>query len=256
MNKTTRLKRPQVPKPEEMFPFDNLTERPKYGGVQMTHETDIPHADTLRQEAAALVIAEANARDDADDALQDQIDDNKQGILDEADARIAADAVLQEEIEVIEASSDVKDIVGTKADLDAYDTSTLGDRDIIKVISDETHNDETTYYRWDKTNSVFELIGEEGPYYTQSAVDALLDDKADKTDTYTKTDVDDALAVRDGDIADINGKAVQAATDTTIGDNTEKLLTPAGVMRQWVDITQSGLPANPDANTFYYVVGQ
>ena len=101
MIKTTRLKRPQVPKPEEMFPFDNLTDRPKYGGVEMTHETDIPHADTLRQEAAALVITEANARDDADDALQAQIDDNKQGILDEADARIAADGNLQSEIDAI-----------------------------------------------------------------------------------------------------------------------------------------------------------
>lgn len=247
MIKTTKLKRPQVPKPEEMFPFDNLTDRPKYGGVQMTHETDIPHADTLRQEAAALVIAEANARDDADDALQAQIDDNKQGILDEADARIAADAVLQEEIEVIEASSDVKDIVGTKAELDAYDTSTLGDRDIIKVISDETHNNETTYYRWDKTNSVFTLIGEEGPYYTQSAVDALLDDKADKSDTYTKSEVDDAVDA-------IGDKGVQAETDTTIADNTENLLTVKGMMRQFVDITNSGLPANPDPYTFYYTV--
>ena len=247
MIKTTRLKRPQVPKPEEMFPFDNLTDRPKYGGIQMTHETDIPHADTLRQETAALVIAEANARDDADDALQSQIDDNKQCILDEADARIAADAALQEEIEVIEASSDVKDIVGTKAELDDYDTSTLGDRDIIKVISDETHNNETTYYRWDKTNSVFNLIGEEGPYYTQSAVDALLDDKADKSDTYTKSEVNDA-------IAGIGSKGVQAETDTTIAENNEKLLTVKGMMRQYVDITNTGLPSDPDPNTFYYTV--
>lgn len=177
MIKTTRLKRPQVPKPEEMFPFDNLTDRPKYGGVEMTHETDIPHADTLRQEAAALVITEANARDDADDALQAQIDDNRQGILDEADARIAADGNLQSEIDAIVASSDVKDIVGTKADLNNYDTSTLGNNDIIKVLQDESQNDETTYYRWSTSTETFSLIGAEGPYYTKSAADEKFQEK-------------------------------------------------------------------------------
>lgn len=57
-------------------------------------------------------------------------------------------------------------------------------------------------------------------------------------------------------ISTINGKGVQATTDTTIGANTEKLLTVKGMMRQWVDITQSGLPASPDPDTFYYTVEQ
>lgn len=55
-------------------------------------------------------------------------------------------------------------------------------------------------------------------------------------------------------ISTINGKGVQATTDTTIGSNTEKLLTVKGMMRQWVDITQSGLPVSPDPDTFYYTV--
>lgn len=57
-------------------------------------------------------------------------------------------------------------------------------------------------------------------------------------------------------ISTINGKGVQATTDTTIGANAEKLLTVKGMMRQWVDITQSGLPASPDPDTFYYTVEQ
>lgn len=52
----------------------------------------------------------------------------------------------------------------------------------------------------------------------------------------------------------LQNKAVQAATDTTLGANTEKLLTVEGMMRQFVDITDSGLPASPDPDTFYYVV--
>ena len=58
------------------------------------------------------------------------------------------------------------------------------------------------------------------------------------------------------DISTINGKGVQATTDTTISANTEKLLTVKGMMRQWVDITQTGLPASPDPDVFYYTVEQ
>lgn len=55
-------------------------------------------------------------------------------------------------------------------------------------------------------------------------------------------------------ITAINGKGVQATTDTTIGANTENLLTVKGMLRQFVDITNTGLPASPDPDTFYYVV--
>ena len=55
-------------------------------------------------------------------------------------------------------------------------------------------------------------------------------------------------------ISTINGKGVQATTDTTIGANTENLLTVKGMLRQWVDITNTGLPASPDPDVFYYVV--
>ena len=79
------------------------------------------------------------------------------------------DTGLQRQIDAITASSDVKDIVGTYAELEAYDTSTLGNNDIIKVLKDETHDNETTYYRWNTTTQTFTLIGEEGPYLTPSA---------------------------------------------------------------------------------------
>lgn len=83
-----------------------------------------------------------------------------------------ADINLQSQIDAITASSDVKDIVGTYAALQAYDTSTLGNNDIIKVLQDETHDNETTYYRWSTTTETFTLIGEEGPYYTKSEADS------------------------------------------------------------------------------------
>ena len=55
-------------------------------------------------------------------------------------------------------------------------------------------------------------------------------------------------------ISAIKNKGVQATTDTTLGANTENLLTVKGMMRQWVDITNSGLPASPDPDVFYYTV--
>lgn len=124
--------------------FNELTDRPKYANEEMTSETNIPS-----------VSAETTARQEADNSLQQQID-------------------------ALAASSDVTDIVGTYAALQAYDTSKLSDNDIIKVLQDETHDNETTYYRWSTSTETFTLIGEEGPYYTKSATDTLLAGKQDK----------------------------------------------------------------------------
>ena len=81
-----------------------------------------------------------------------------------------ADNGLQAQIDAITASSDVTDIVGTYAELQAYDTTSLPPNSIIKVLQDESRNDETTYYRWVITGGVgsWVLIGEEGPYYTKA----------------------------------------------------------------------------------------
>ena len=87
-----------------------------------------------------------------------------------------ADIGLQGQIDAITSSSDVKDIVGTYTDLQNYDTSTLGNDDIIKVLQDSTHNNAMTYYRWVITGGVgaWSYIGQEGPYYTKSEIDDTL----------------------------------------------------------------------------------
>lgn len=118
--------------------------------------------------------------------IEDEIEDRIEGdealhgeIVDEAEARDAADQEIWTEIETIEAASDVVDVVGTYAELQAYDTSTLHDKDLIKVLQDETRDDAITYYRWSTTTETFSYVGEEGPYYTQSQTDTLLDGKQD-----------------------------------------------------------------------------
>lgn len=66
---------------------------------------------------------------------------------------------LEDEIDDLKNSPDVVDIVATYADLEAYDTSGLGDKDIIRVLADETHNGESSYYRWDKSAETWSFIG-------------------------------------------------------------------------------------------------
>lgn len=98
----------------------------------------------------------------------------------ERDAREAADEEIEQEIEDLRNNTDVVDIVGTHAELEDYDTSKLGDNDIIKVLQDETRDNATTYYKWHKTTEVWEYIGEQGPFYTQDQTDNLLALKQDK----------------------------------------------------------------------------
>lgn len=113
------------------------------------------------------------------EAFKKQIKDLQEGLASEANTRSAADLEIWQEIEAIEASSDVVDVVGTYAELQQYDTSKLHNNDLIKVLQDETHGDAITYYRWNDTTDTFFYVGAEGPYYTASETDTLLAAKQD-----------------------------------------------------------------------------
>ena len=107
--------------------------------------------------------------------LLDRIDNLETGLADEIKTREATDKALQQEIDDLKNSPDVVDIVATYADLQSYDTSKLGDNDIVRVLEDETHDDESSYYRWDKTNSQWVYIGSVEGYYTKDQTDELIE---------------------------------------------------------------------------------
>ena len=96
-------------------------------------------------------------------------------------------ADLQDKINKIAARSDVDDVVGTKAELDSYDTSKLTDGDVVKVLTDETSNNITTYYRW--TNSSWTFVGQ-ADHYVRTLNDGnkvYIHNGKEQTDlTYTK----------------------------------------------------------------------
>lgn len=71
---------------------------------------------------------------------------------------------VEDEVEELKNNPDVVDIVATYADLGNYDTSGLTDKDVIRVLQDETHNDDSTYYRWDATAQEWSYIGESKQY--------------------------------------------------------------------------------------------
>lgn len=88
--------------------------------------------------------------------------------------RESADRDLQSQIDTIEATQNVVDIVGTYSELEIYDTTHLKDNDKIQVLQDENEGG-STIYKWDK--SKWTLIGEFGPYYTVTETDDLLNTK-------------------------------------------------------------------------------
>lgn len=92
---------------------------------------------------------------DVEETIEQLEDQLAQEILD----RQAADNVLQGEIDDLKNSPDVVDIVPTYAALQAYDTSKLGDNDIIRVLQDETHDNNSTYYRWDSQTETWTYVG-------------------------------------------------------------------------------------------------
>lgn len=111
--------------------------------------------------------------------IQDDLAETEDDLAKEVLDRVAGDNTLQDEIDAIKNSPDVVDIVPTYAALQAYDTSSLGDNDIIRVLQDEQHDGQSTYYRWNKQSSTWTYIGAVGDYYTKGQVDDLLDDKQD-----------------------------------------------------------------------------
>ncbi|MBQ0015161.1 MAG: hypothetical protein KBS82_07590, partial [Oscillospiraceae bacterium] len=145
---------------------------------------------------------------------------------------------LQGQIDAVISRSDVIDVVGTYAELQEYDTSEIGDKDVIKVLQDSTHENTRSYYRWSATTSSWSYVGSEGVGYTKAEADELLNDKVDKVsgkglskNDYTDEDkekVDGALQESDT----VEAEAVELADVATSGsynDLSDKLTPGFGI---------------------------
>lgn len=104
-------------------------------------------AETPAQIQADIEVEKTRA-EGVEQGLQNQIGDLSQLTTPVTTNLVAAANDLQRQIQVIVDKKDVVDLVEHYSDLIAYDTAILGDNDVIKVLSDETNNDATTFYRW------------------------------------------------------------------------------------------------------------
>lgn len=123
-------------------------------------------------------------------ALSDLTTDDKTSLVaainSEKTRATGAENNLQDQIDAITSKSDVADVVScydrgsdtSKTDIVHYNTAPLYDNDVIKVLIDETHDDATTYYRWNWTDpsdhsqgGSWSYIGPEGSYYTKGESD-------------------------------------------------------------------------------------
>ena len=152
-------------------------------------------------------------------------------ISDEATTRANADNNLQTQIDAITTSSDVFDIVGTYAELQAYDISTVPVNDIIKVLVDSTHNNAATYYRCIETAGVksWAYIGSEGAYYTKGEADSTF---VPQTRTINNKALNQNINLTASDVGAL-------PVGTQIGNGTI-LLTQGGVQKGTFTLNQTG----------------
>ena len=120
--------------------------------------------------------------------LQSQVGDVSEALSAETSARENADIGLQGQIDALTVSSGVIDVLGTYQDLQNYDTTHVKEDDIIKVLQDSTHNNAMTYYRWIISGGAgsWQYVGQEGPYYTKSETETLLNNKQDEITSSNK----------------------------------------------------------------------
>lgn len=165
------------------------------------------------------------------------------GLSSEITNRQNADINLQSQIDAITSSSDVVDIVGTYAQLQSYDTQHLQNNDVIKVLQDETHDNAMTYYRWLKNTSTWQYIGQEGPYYTKSETDMLLQSKANVNDVYSKSQIDTKLedyALK----SDLTDFVTEQDVDTKLEDYVETTTYAQGQATQDANIEENATNIN------------
>jgi hypothetical protein len=125
---------------------------------------------------------------------------------------------LREAIENIDIVS-IKGSVDTFADLP--DPTNLLDGTAYIVEEDENFNGVTTIYA--AINGAWEFIGrfniDLSNFYMKSEVDALLDEKADRADTYTKTEVNDNFASKTSAIRNDVSSQQNLISPLSMGNN-------------------------------------
>ena len=152
--------------------YNTLDDKIDY--VKTSLEGDINDlSDTVSQNYTDLNNAITTSANTINIRIDSEVSTLNSAISTETTNRQNADNNLQSQIDAIVSSSDVFDIVGTYAELQAYDISIVPVNDVVKVLVDSSHNNAATYYRCVEIAGVksWSYIGSEGAYYTKSESD-------------------------------------------------------------------------------------
>lgn len=116
---------------------------------------------------------------------------------------------LQSQIDTINATQNVVDIVGTKAELNAYATNDLHANDKIEVLADESQSNANTIYEWN--GNAWSLVGSKAPYYSKAESDARYNElKANYTEVQSQANTNSS------DIALLESNAIKKDTDASL----------------------------------------
>lgn len=182
------------------------------GWAAVVEDTGKDYTDEQIAIAKSEMTSEINRQSQAAVSSANSYTDS--AIADEAAIRAGEDNNLQSQIDAITSASDVFDIVGTYAELLAYDTTTVPVNDIIKVLVDSTHDDAASYYRW--TGEEWDYIGSEGASYTKSEADAKFLTQTAAESTYaTQSDLSTGLATKQNTLT--AGTGISISSDTISG---------------------------------------
>ena len=139
---------------------------------------------------------------------------------------------LQSQIDTINSTQNVVDIVGTKAELNAYVTNNLHANDKIEVLADESQSNANTIYEWN--GNAWSLVGSKAPYYSKAESDARYNELKAKsydkdTASYVSGHVPDSGLVKkslDGISENLETTKIQVETNkTNIAKNTQDIAT-------------------------------
>ena len=161
----------------------------EFEAVQMTPDTSkIPSSSAVLSSISALAVQKRDTSGlhvySQNGGIQSELEVDEISLgNDDYSTHIPTSGLVKRAIEEIKNNPDVVDIVETKADLDAYDTSILSDKDIIRVLVDETHDGASTFYRWNLSQQAWDYIGKAGDYYT-------------KSEAYNKTEINSLLLLK------------------------------------------------------------
>lgn len=189
--------------------------------IQTNLSNEITRATDVETSLTNNLNDEIKRAEDAESQLDIKIDTNKNEIYDTISAisghlsssiiseyndRVSVDISLQNQIDTIEATQNVIDLVADYAALTAYDTTNVKVNDKIQVICDETSANQTTIYSWD--NNTWNGIGMFGPYYTKSQVEEEITKAINTEKTERESDIEELNTNKQNNLTAGDGIAI------------------------------------------------